>query len=241
VSATPQAFDPALHPRKLNLGCGLDLREGYVNVDLNSWHHPDVLADVRDLAFLPALHYDEVLAQDVLEHLPRSETARILAHWNRPLRLGGTIVLRVPSVLAIADLMRRAENQSAARQEELLKFLFGTQAYTGDFHYTSFTPLLLRAYLEAAGFAVRSIDVAHEWVLDVVAEKARHIEGPPVRDLRRELLDMPADGEFLRRCFREILGREPDSSGWSYFLGMNRREVVDTILGSEEFAARQPA
>ena len=32
-------FDPAAWPRKLNLGCGFDRRQGYVNVDLHDFHH----------------------------------------------------------------------------------------------------------------------------------------------------------------------------------------------------------
>lgn len=241
VSHTPASFDPARFPRKLNLGSGLDRREGYVNIDLNGWHDPDVLADVRDVSFLPSMRYDEALAQDVLEHLPRTETQRILAHWNRPLRMGGKLVLRVPSLLGTVKLLEREDGQNVARQEEILQYLFGTQAYTGDFHYTSFTPLLLREYLAAAGFEVRRIDVVHEWLFDVEAEKVRHVEAPPIRDLRQELLDQPADEEFLRRCFREILGRAPDPSGSAFFLGMTRRSVVDIMLGSEEFLARQAA
>lgn len=91
IAATPETFEPARFARKLNLGCGFDLREGYLNVDMNVWHKPDLLADVRKLGFLPAQYYEEILAQDVLEHLPRTETLRVLAHWNRPLKMGGKL------------------------------------------------------------------------------------------------------------------------------------------------------
>jgi hypothetical protein len=113
---------------------------------MHGWHGPDLLADVRKLGFLPAQYYDEILAQDVLEHLPRTDTLRTLAHWNRPLRMGGTILVRVPNVLGVAALLVRPENQDLAKQEELILCLFGTQAYTGDFHFTSFTPSLLEGY-----------------------------------------------------------------------------------------------
>jgi hypothetical protein len=46
--ATPTASalpDPL--PRKLNLGCGWDKRDGYLNVDLHGSHDPDLVADVR--------------------------------------------------------------------------------------------------------------------------------------------------------------------------------------------------
>jgi len=56
--------------RKLNLGCGFDLREGYVNVDFQDFHKPDVVADVRDHGHAPVWLVEEIIARDVLEHLP---------------------------------------------------------------------------------------------------------------------------------------------------------------------------
>ena len=239
-AATPETFDPAKFPQRLNLGCGWDRREGYLNVDMHGWHEPDLLADVRKLGFLPAKHYDEIIAQDVLEHLPRTDTLRTLAHWNRPLRMGGRLVIRVPSVLGVARLLERPENQGVAKQEELMQCLFGTQAYTGDFHFTSFTPALLEGYLTAAGFRIAALDVRDEWLFDVTAEKVRHIEAPPVRDFK-ELLDVRGDDEFVRLCYREILRRDPDPDGASYYLGglrgggMTRQTVIDMMLASAEY------
>lgn len=77
---TPESFDRAAYPKQLNLGCGFDHREGYLNFDMNVWHQPDLLADVRKIGFLPAKYCDEILAQHVLELLPRTETLRALAH-----------------------------------------------------------------------------------------------------------------------------------------------------------------
>src|SRR5436853_7490297 len=103
MSATAPAratdFDARSAPRRLNLGCGWDHRAGYVNVDFHAYHKPDLVADVRKLGFLPAGHYDEIVAQDVLEHLPRRQTLAVLRHWNRLLRKGGTLELRVPNVV----------------------------------------------------------------------------------------------------------------------------------------------
>ena len=52
-------------PRRLNLGCGFDHRDGYLNVDIKPEHEPDLLADIRDLSELPAGHFDEIVAIDV--------------------------------------------------------------------------------------------------------------------------------------------------------------------------------
>jgi predicted SAM-dependent methyltransferase len=239
-AATPETFDPARHPRKLNLGCGTDLRQGYVNVDMNAWHNPDVLADVRNTQFLPTGFYDEILANDVLEHLPRTDTLNTLVQWNRPLRMGGILELRVPSVLGVADLLSRRENQAPAKQEELIQCLFGTQAYTGDFHFTSFTKVLLEHYLEKAGFRTLRIDLQHGWLFEVRAEKVRHMDAQPIRDFQ-ELLGIDGDEEFVRTCYREILVRDADSGGLDFFLnglrggGMTRKSVIDIMRGSPEY------
>jgi hypothetical protein len=242
---TPAEFDPTAHPRKLNLGCGGDIRAGYVNIDVNPWHGPEVLADVRKLGFLPSQHYDEILAQDVLEHLPRNETLRILMLWNRPLRIGGRLVLRVPSVLGVADLLRLPENQAPEKQEELIQALFGTQAYSGDFHLTSFTELLLHDFLGKAGFRVASLVLLHGWLFDAVAEKTSHIEICPIPDFSM-LAEVGADDEFVRSCYREILKREADPGGFQYWLdglkgGMSRQVVVDAMLGGLEYRALKRA
>lgn len=242
---TPADFDPAAHPRKLNLGCGADIRAGYVNIDMNPWHGPQVVADVRKLGFLPSQQYDEILAQDVLEHLPRNETLRILMLWNRPLRIGGRLVLRVPSVLGVADLIRHPDNQTPDKQEELIQALFGTQAYSGDFHLTSFTELLLRDFLDKAGFRVSSLALEHGWLFDAVAEKVTHIEECPIPDFGM-LVEVGSDDEFVRACYREILRREADPGGFQYWVdglrgGMSRQVVVDAMLGGLEYRALRRA
>src|SRR6516225_5520478 len=91
--------------KKLNLGCGWDLREGYINVDFQPFHNPDLVADVRDLSSLPSGWFEEIVAQDVLEHLPRLDTLRTLAEWNRLLCLGGFLHLRMPNIIGLAELL----------------------------------------------------------------------------------------------------------------------------------------
>lgn len=56
--------------KKYNLGCGLDVRDGYINVDLTV-HHPGILCqDLNEkgwgVLFYPAC---EILALDLIEHL----------------------------------------------------------------------------------------------------------------------------------------------------------------------------
>lgn len=165
------SFDYLEYPRKLNLGCGFDLRAGYLNVDFNDFHNPDLLADVRKLDMLPTAYYDEIIAQDVLEHLPRADTGVALAEWARLLRTAGTLRLRVPNIFGLVELFSRPENDTVEQHELLIQSAYGTQAYEGDYHLTGFTERLLDHYLRVAGFTKVRFQPRDEWLFDIVAER----------------------------------------------------------------------
>jgi Methyltransferase domain len=152
---------------RLNLGCGYDLRDGYVNVDFAPHHTPDVAGDVMHLPVRDAVA-EEVFAQDVLEHLPRTSTADALREWARVVAPGGSIHARFPSLVHAVELMQRKNDVEGHRV--LMQNLYGTQAYTGDVHLTSFTDLTVAEDFHAAGFRELVATVADEWMWDVWAK-----------------------------------------------------------------------
>jgi len=82
-------------PQKLNVGCGMDVREGYVNLDVQQLPGVDV---VHDLTVLPWPFdndsFDEVLVMSVLEHLPNT-VATMEEIW-RICRDGAAVTICVP-------------------------------------------------------------------------------------------------------------------------------------------------
>jgi len=81
-------------PRKLNIGCGSRIREGWVNLDSNDQPGVDVVRDIQDLPLpFPDNHFDEVLAQDILEHV---EYISVLKDLHRIMAPGGKLHVRVP-------------------------------------------------------------------------------------------------------------------------------------------------
>lgn len=168
-----KGFDYSQYPQRLNLGCGWDIKEGYLNVDLHDSGKQDLVADIRHLDLLPSGYYEEIIAQDCLEHMPRCDTAPALKGWVRLLKKGGILRLRVPSLIHLLELFKSEKYQSIEAQKLLVQFLYGTQACEGDWHLTGFTEVLLTNYLEEAGLGNIEFQVIADWLFEVNAEKIR--------------------------------------------------------------------
>ncbi len=109
---------------KLNLGCGKDKRNGYLNID---WYED---ADKRiNLSKIPYPFKEnsvtEILALNILEHLENPYD--ILLEWHRICKPGAKIILKVPhfaSGNAWADLQHKRPFSWYCFQNEDLKPFF---------------------------------------------------------------------------------------------------------------------
>jgi len=147
---------------KLNLGCGKDIRAGYINMDIYPGEGVNLLGDVGSLPF-PGGAAEEILANDVLEHFPWRQTRRVLQEWRRVLGATGKLCLRTPDLEGIVRLYR--ERPAGWRREEareggvdpIVERLYGGQDYGTNFHYVIFDKTSLADLLEEEGFLVESI------------------------------------------------------------------------------------
>jgi SAM-dependent methyltransferase len=80
--------------RKLNLGCGTDIREGWVNLDIAALPGVDVVHDINvlPLPFEDGV-FDEILCNDILEHV---DLVPVLKECHRILAPGGLMKIEVP-------------------------------------------------------------------------------------------------------------------------------------------------
>jgi predicted SAM-dependent methyltransferase len=160
----------APYPKKLNLGSGWDIREGYLNVDSLDHGETNLLADVTDLPMLDSGYFDEIVAQDILEHIPRAKTVPTLREWNRLLSSDGVLFLRVPSLVHLLHRLSEVRDDPV-RADEVVHRLYGTQAYPGDFHVAGFTAALLDQRLREAGLRIHQATLRDEWLFEVYAGK----------------------------------------------------------------------
>lgn len=221
------------YPNKLNLGCGFDIIEGYLNIDLHAFHNPDLVGDVCNLSMLPSGYYEEIIAQVILEHLPRCKTKPTLSEWNRLLKPNAILKLRVPNVIGLFSLFLKKEYQKINKQEELIQCCFGTQAYDGDYHFTAFTDLIIKHYLMEAGFYDIKITTKDDWLFEVIALKTDVYS-------RDALLSIREQKQFLVQAYLSILLREPDDEGFAYYMSLmsvnhDKKEVIlNSLLNSDE-------
>lgn len=98
-------------PRKINIGSGKNFRDDCLNVDINAMWRPDIVLDISKSIFLTKHterfgmmslqegFYDEIQANDVLEHIPDLISA--MTNCLNLLRVGGVMKVTVPYDLSL--------------------------------------------------------------------------------------------------------------------------------------------
>jgi len=113
---------------KLNLGCGADIRSGYVNVDrLPPNNAPTELYRQGDIKSLDWLTEDaqvqEIIAMDCLEYLPSSVIQSAITNWHQKLVPNGILKITVPDCHAVA----KSFAQGQLNLQEFSTIMFGTE------------------------------------------------------------------------------------------------------------------
>lgn len=122
--------------KKLNLGCGNDVREGWVNLDIHRLPGVDVVHDISTLP-LPFKddEFDFILCQDILEHV---DYIPILRDLHRILKKGGAIEIRVPHFTSRFNFVDPTHRHAFSVEtfQFFLKSSLYHRSYYFDFHFT---------------------------------------------------------------------------------------------------------
>ena len=146
--------------KRLNLGCGDKILEGYVNVDVapsRGGRAPDVICDLHDLARFESGSVDEILSVHVVEHFWRWEVIGVLKEWVRVLKPGGTMILECPNLISACEAVladpERATLPGLEGQRSMW-VLYGDPSWKDPLmcHRWAYTPQSLGAVMHEAGF-----------------------------------------------------------------------------------------
>lgn len=108
---------------RLNLGCGQDIRAGYLNVDIFPADKTVTRGDFRNLdaCGIKDESCDEIVARNILGHIKVSQILGIASHWAKKLKPGGEIFIESPNYNQLGTVM--AFDQGNV--EEINKAIFG--------------------------------------------------------------------------------------------------------------------
>lgn len=140
---------------KLHLGCGTNIREGYLNID-EYVKAPGILnVDVFKLPIEDSF-VDEIFTEHMLEHLSKYEVPKALKEWARVLKNNGKLIMNLPNLeWCLQEWLAKPEEE---RWNWQLDTIFGLQTHPGEYHKTGFTKSRLHELLKNAGFKEITID-----------------------------------------------------------------------------------
>ncbi len=165
VDMSPGSDDD--QPLRLHLGCGTDLRPGWVNVDANPENQPDVVAQAQDLGTFDDNTADTIEACHLFEHFTFDQACQALREWHRVLKPGGKLCLELPNLEACIRTL--GQHPDPHGYDLGLIGIFGFPpaiAKEGllQAHKWGWTPQSLTQQLEETGFdAVTTEPITQTW------------------------------------------------------------------------------
>jgi len=138
---------------KLQLGCGDQIFENYINVDYKRIDGVDVQADIRWLPFKDN-SIEVIETYHTIEHIPRQEITSTLEDWFRVLKRGGKLVIELPDFdQNCRDYLDAIEKKDWKGVSWQLTFIYGGDSPAPeDAHRWGYTPSLLAWILYNVGF-----------------------------------------------------------------------------------------
>jgi SAM-dependent methyltransferase len=133
---------------KLYLGSRDYKPDGFLTVDIDPTHGPDILADVADFRDLASGSVEEVCASHILEHLPWPVAFKAVSEWTRVLRPGGVLRIAVPDLGLLARLVCEGRNPWVATG---LMFGVGRLENALEAHQYGYTRDMLLGMLRVLG------------------------------------------------------------------------------------------
>ena len=210
---------------KINLGCGNDIRVGYINVDkYNNTGNVDHQWDLSKLEVEDG-SVDEIYTSHVFEHIEINDVYTVLEEWERALRVGGTIVMRLP------DLEREVKiwlDAPADRKWFEVHRIFGSQSHEGNTHFSGHSKDSLKYLIERFNFKVTSLDIGNRGYGDEIQLTAEKIQPAQLEDpqyithfVEGPFAEVKGDGNDKGFYIFDFLDPDNNSSVHQQMMGIN--------------------
>lgn len=128
--------------KKLNIGCGSDIKQDYINIDIRNLDGVDIVSDISSLEFEPE-SIQEIYCSDFLEHFKKEEAFEILQKFHIWLCKDGILDIRVPDLQAVATTIIEQP-----LFEAMVERIYGGQDYNTNYHYWGWTPQSFEKFIQ---------------------------------------------------------------------------------------------
>lgn len=137
---------------KLNLGCGGDILDGWVNIDLSPCRSDVLRLDIGEPLPFESGTILEIRAIDCFEHIPHAKSFGVLKYWSSLLKPEGKLTIRCP------DMMSQCRHlvHGPWKWETFNRMFFGGQDHSGNFHFSGWTEQTLVDAVRTCGLRVAS-------------------------------------------------------------------------------------
>jgi len=202
---------------KLNLGCGIIYKPGYLNVDRFNNSVADKICDVQDLPF-ESNSVEKIESFHLIEHFDYIHCKYLLSEWFRVLKPEGILIIETPD---LEKTFKKFRQSALEIKKTTLQWIYGIDS-PGMQHKTGFDWELIKNLLSEIGFKniKKQSPTAHlyEPGMRIVCQKPRNFFN-----------------NQLRACFRKRLKKELEIEDSYLLLPLENwiRELLD--IYSKEF------
>ena len=150
---------------KLNLGCGIVQRKGYINVDKSPKVKPDMVVDAEKGLPFPDHYFDEIYSSHMLEHVRPESWEFLLEEIARVAKDGCLLHLLLPY-----DNIKTRTNTNHYRAFSWWSFL-SYEYDMQDGRYNYFSSLKLKRLSKFPNKFIRFFFILFPWMLGTVEFK----------------------------------------------------------------------
>jgi hypothetical protein len=160
---------------KLNIGCGNNKLDGYINIDSVGKFNPDLIHDITQTLPYDDLSIDEILAASILEHFDKYMRFIVFFDWVRVLKIGGVVKVKVPDFKIILSKYKKFGFDNFV-DSIFGENMLGSKIYCGHYgnHKFAYCPDSLKTFVTCFGIEPQKI-IHDGYDMTLVGQKVRHV------------------------------------------------------------------